>query len=48
MEPSPPRSRLLWTMLADDSFDAVADQTVSATTTDDDVPGSRLINLMDL
>ncbi|GIR37546.1 MAG: hypothetical protein CM15mP49_29310 [Actinomycetota bacterium] len=31
---------------SDNNFDAVADQTVSVSTTDDDVPGSRLLNLM--
>ena len=29
----------------DNAFDAVADQTVSVTTTDDDVAGSRLLKL---
>ena len=32
---------------SDDNFDAVADQTVSVSTTDDDVAGSRFLNLMD-
>ncbi|GIR37541.1 MAG: hypothetical protein CM15mP49_29260 [Actinomycetota bacterium] len=34
--------------ISDNDFDAVADQTVSVAITDDDVAGSRLINLMDL
>ena len=32
-------------MLSDDDFDDVADQTVSVSTTDDDVPGSPLLKL---
>ena len=31
---------------SDDNFDAVADQTVSVSTTDDDVAGSRFLNPM--
>ena len=32
---------------SDDDFDAVADQTVSVSTTDDDVAGSRFLKLKD-